>query len=98
MPPRPRQGELLDTVYGVHAVHAIATHRPRDLRRIWYAPDALREVQETLRIAAAQRVAYREADDAELAKVAGAVHHEGIVASVRARKPVTVEDFASRLV
>jgi TrmH RNA methyltransferase len=87
----------LDRVAGVAAARAALAVRPDDVLHIAYAPEARRELAELLREAARRRIAYRELPSAELAKVAGTLHHEGVCLQVRARPPLRLAQIADTL-
>ncbi len=67
------------SVYGLRAALAVAEHRPQAIRRVFHARHRRREVAPLLKAAAAARRPYREVGDDELRKLAGGVHHEGVV-------------------
>jgi TrmH RNA methyltransferase len=84
---RPR----LECVAGLAAARAVLSVRPQDVRHIAYAPEARKAVAELLRTAAQHRIAYRELPGAELDKLAGTLHHEGISLQVQARPALSVD-------
>ncbi|MBZ0121328.1 MAG: RNA methyltransferase [Sandaracinaceae bacterium] len=90
--------ETQPVVYGLRAVLAVHAHRPEAIERVWYSRDAQTGLQDFFRDLARRRVPYREAKDDELERVAGAIHHEGLVARARARKPPSLEALADRMV
>src|SRR5688500_13168847 len=65
-------------IYGKNAVLALFDARPDDVRRAFVTERALGDLGPLLRELAKRRIAYRVVGDAELAKVAGAQHHEGV--------------------
>jgi TrmH RNA methyltransferase len=77
-------------VCGFRTCKAIYENRPDDIIRIFYRADRLRAVAPMLKWAAAQRKVYRELGDEELKRVAGGMHHEGLVMEVR---PVLIRRF-----
>ncbi|MFO7534572.1 MAG: TrmH family RNA methyltransferase [Kiritimatiellia bacterium] len=72
-------------VYGLRTCKAIFETRRDDIIRVFYRADRLRTVAPLLKWAAAQRRVYRELKDEELQRVAGGMHHEGLVMEVRPR-------------
>ena len=66
------------TLYGLRACLAAAQHRPDDLLRAFHTADRRSEIGPLLSSLAQRRRPYREVDDAELRRVAGTPHHEGI--------------------
>jgi TrmH RNA methyltransferase len=81
----------LETVAGLAAARAVLNVRPHDVRHIAYSPEARMQLAELLRSAAQQRIAYREVPAAELDKLAGTLHHEGISVQVKARPALAVD-------
>ncbi len=82
-------------VYGLRTCRAIFDARRDDIVRIFYRADRLRALAHILKWAAAQRLVYRELKDEELQRVAGGLHHEGVVMEVRPRmvRRFTVESI-----
>jgi len=72
-------------VYGLRTCKAIFENRREDIIRIFYRADRLRALAPALKWAAANRLVYRELSDEALQKVAGGLHHEGVVMEVRPR-------------
>ncbi len=66
-------------VYGLRAALAVAKHRPTAIRRVFHHRKLRQEVGPILKAAAASRRPYREVDKDELTRIAGGVHHEGVV-------------------
>ncbi len=63
----------------------MAARRPQDIRRIYITEALIPRFRTQLKQAAKARVAYHVVDDAELKRVTGSVHHEGICMLVRER-------------
>lgn len=87
----------MECVAGLSAAHAVMSVRPWDVRHIAYAPEARKPLAELLRAAAQQHIAYRELPAAELDKLAGTVHHEGVSLQVKARPALRVDDVLQAL-
>lgn len=66
-------------VYGLRAALAVAEHRPAAIRRVFHHEKLRRDIGPLLKAAAAHRRPYREVTREELKKLAGGVHHEGVV-------------------
>jgi TrmH RNA methyltransferase len=81
--PQPREVK----VYGVHACFALFEARPQDIIRAYVSEQRKSDCAELLRFCASKRLAYHLVDDAELQKVSGSQHHEGICLLVR-EKPL----------
>jgi RNA methyltransferase, TrmH family len=71
MPARP-------TIVGVNACLAVLRARPGAIRRAWVTEEARPRVRDLTRELARQKRPYRVTTDAEIRKVSGAVHHEGV--------------------
>lgn len=72
-------------VCGWAAVSALFARHPAEIRRLFFNPAAGKRAGEICRYLATHRRVYRQVPDTELAKVAGTVHHGGIVAVIAER-------------
>ncbi|HVZ33828.1 MAG TPA: RNA methyltransferase [Polyangiaceae bacterium] len=90
-PPRSRGQVPQDEtqkVYGLSAVLAVMAQRPEQVLSIAHTRATRHALANTLREAARRRIAYREVDDEELARIAGSLHHEGVcLLAVEPREP-----------
>ncbi|MBB5692948.1 TrmH family RNA methyltransferase [Muricoccus pecuniae] len=84
--PRPPRPPEPDRICGLAAVAAVFARRPRDVLRLFHLPSRRREANPFCSALAAMRHPYREVGEEELARVAGTVHHGGIVAVVARRR------------
>lgn len=66
------------TIVGVNASLAALRARPEAIRRAWVTERSRDQVRELLRELARRKRPYRVTSDAEIAKVSGAAHHEGV--------------------
>ncbi len=66
-------------IFGLRACLAVARHRPEAIRRAFHDEQRRRAVAPLLKATAAGRRPYREVEPDELARIAGSVHHEGVV-------------------
>ncbi len=73
-------------IYGLRTCKAVFEARRDDIIRIFYRADRLRALAPMLKWAASRRLVYRELKDEELQKVAGGMHHEGVVMEVKPRQ------------
>ncbi|UJR83387.1 TrmH family RNA methyltransferase [Sandaracinus amylolyticus] len=96
-PPRPIAGAGDEVTFGLRAGIALIAKRPGDVLRIAFAPAVQGELGEVLRGSPAQRVA-SSASDAELARLSGSTHHEGLVVVARPRRWVPAAELSERLV
>lgn len=81
--------EETQKVYGISAVLAVLAQRPEQVLSIAYSRAARKPLANALREAARRRIAYREVDEEELARIAGSLHHEGVC--VLAREPAALD-------
>ncbi|MBP0446121.1 RNA methyltransferase [Roseomonas sp. SSH11] len=96
--PRPPRPPEPDRICGLAAVSAVFARRPRDVLRLFHLPSRRREANPFCAMLAEARKPYRELGEEELARVAGTVHHGGIVAiTARRRVPQLVLPLAPAL-
>jgi TrmH RNA methyltransferase len=69
-----------------NAVSAVFKTRPEDIQRFFYHPDRAYQFGALTGYLAGRRKPYRMVDDVQLEKIAGTVHHGGVVAVVREKK------------
>jgi RNA methyltransferase, TrmH family len=91
----PKQKEL--NVCGWQAVSTLFARHPEEVRRLFFDPATGKRAGDLCRRMAQQKKVYRQVDAAELEKIAGTVHHGGIVAVIAERplKKVTREVLAA---
>ncbi len=94
---RTRAEPPTERVVGLSAVRAVLEARPKDVLNIAHGREARAEVREILRLAAQQRIAYRELAADDLDRLADTVHHEGVCMLARARPAPTLKDMVKRL-
>jgi TrmH RNA methyltransferase len=90
------RGQNVERIYGLAAALAVLEVRPEDVLRLAYSARARGVLANALRAAAKRRIAYRELEDDELQKMAGAVHHEGICVLARPRPELSPDELAAR--
>ncbi|MFZ5494264.1 MAG: TrmH family RNA methyltransferase [Verrucomicrobiota bacterium] len=90
----PKQKEV--NVCGWQAVSTLLAQHPGEVRRLFFDPATGKRAGDFCRLLAQKRKVYRQVDAAELEKIAGTVHHGGIVAVIAERplKKVTREVLA----
>lgn len=88
--------EPLTRVYGLSAALAVLARRPEQVKNIAHTSAVRAEIGEALREAARRRIAYREVSDAELGRMAGSIHHEGICLLVKERPLASLAELAQR--
>jgi TrmH RNA methyltransferase len=77
-------------VCGWKAVAAVFARRPECVRRLFFDPVTGRRAGEFSKYLAKERRIYRQVSAEELAKVAGTVHHGGIVAITERAEPAAI--------
>lgn len=90
----PKQKEL--NVCGWQAVSTLFTRHPDEVRRLFFDPATGKRAGDLCRLMAQKKKVYRQVEPAELEKIAGTVHHGGIVAVIAERplRKVTREVLA----
>ena len=83
-------------ICGQHACRAIFAQRPQDIIRVFVSEKMTRDFGSLLKFCAENKMAYRVVGDAELEKVSGARHHEGICIVAHAKEPVVLADLLSK--
>lgn len=86
VPAPERRGEEL-RLYGCNAVRALFATRPQALRKLYLSEARIAELKPMLAWCVQHRLGYRVVADADLRKLAGSEHHEGVVADV-SRAPI----------
>lgn len=95
-PHRPaRQREL--RLYGLNAVEAVFRQRPQAIRKLWLTGARIPALKPLLAWCVQQRVGYRVVEDADLERLAGSSHHEGVVADVLRSAPLPLQDWLGAL-
>jgi TrmH RNA methyltransferase len=83
-------------VYGLSAALAVLAQRPEQVKNIAHTSAVRAQIGEALREAARRRIAYREVSDAELGRMAGSLHHEGICLLVKEQPLASLAELARR--
>ncbi len=83
-------------ICGQHACRAIFAQRPKDIIRVFVNETMTQEFGTLLKYCAEHKMAYRLVGNAELEKVSGARHHEGICIVAQAPEPVVLADLLSK--
>ncbi|HEY1693612.1 MAG TPA: RNA methyltransferase [Polyangiaceae bacterium] len=96
-PHRPRHDDT-ETTQGLRAGLALVAARPDDVLRIAFARELRHELVPLLRTAAAHSLDCRETTGAELDRIAGSGHHEGLLVEARPRRWLSSGELAELLV
>ena len=95
--PRPsRRGEEV-RLYGLNAVRALFEARPEALRKLYLTQTRVHALKPVLAWCVANRVGYRVVEEEDLHKLASSTHHEGVVADVLRRAPLSLADWIAAL-
>ena len=81
--------------FGVAACEAIAEARPETVQRAFFSESVAKRFGPLMKQLAERRRPYRVVDAAELEKVAGARHHEGVVLITSAPDARAVKDVVA---
>jgi TrmH RNA methyltransferase len=87
-----------ETIQGLRAGLAVFAERRDDVLRVAFSREVRHEVQALARWAAAQGIPCGEASDADLARVAGGPHHEGLCVLARPRSWLSTGELGDRLI
>ena len=79
-------------ICGRHASRAVFTTRPGDIVRVFVSDKKTQDFGDLLKYCAENRMPYRVVGDAELEKVSGARHHEGICVVAHAPPPAVLDE------
>lgn len=79
-------------VSGLAAARALGAARPDDVIRIHLVEERIDEFRDLLRFCAAKRRPYKIVSAEDVARVAGGVHHEGIVITARPKPILPFEE------
>lgn len=85
-----QRGEL--ALCGLETVKAAADARPDSIQRLFFTADRAKEFGDLCSAMARRKRAYRLVEALELEKLSGTVHHQGVVAMVKARIPLAISD------
>jgi len=83
MKPSPKNKEL--NVCGWQAVSTLFARHPAEVRRLFFDSATGKRAGDLCKVMAGARKVYRQVEAAELEKIAGTVHHGGIVAVIAER-------------
>lgn len=91
-----RRGEEV-RLYGLNAVRALFGARPEALRKLYLTQARVPALKPILAWCVANRVGYRVVEEGDLDKLAASSHHEGVVADVLRRAPLSLTDWLAAL-
>ncbi len=86
-----------ETIHGLRACLAVFARRRDDVLRVAFTRAVRHEALDLARWAAARRLPCAEVTDAELDRIAGSSHHEGLCVAARPRRWLPTGEIADRL-
>lgn len=94
-PPRRNRDEM--RVYGRNACLAVFAQRPQDLRKVYLLQARIPDLKTVLAWCVQKKLGYRVVENADLDKLTGSQHHEGVCFEVRRRVPLSLSALLQRL-
>lgn len=93
---RPARREEL-RLYGLNAVDAVFRRRPEAIRKLYLLQSRIHGLKPLLAWCVKHRVGYRVVEEADLERLAGSSHHEGVVADVLRLEPRPLDEWLRAL-
>ena len=94
----PKKKEYEMVYYGLHICETIYKVRPEDIIKVFVTNETSRKVPKLLSYCAQNKKAYKIIEAAELEKITGSVHHEGIgMITKKAKKIGTLEKLTAEI-
>ena len=93
---RPARREEL-RLYGLNAVDAVFRRRPEAIRKLYLLQSRIHGLKPLLAWCVQHRVGYRVVEEADLERLAGSTHHEGVVADVLRLEPRPLDEWLRAL-
>ena len=90
--PRPAEQRL----YGLNACLAVFANRPASIRKVWLVESRIPKLKAVLAHCVQQRLGYTVVEDADLEKLSGSAHHEGVLLRRVAKRRVVTVRVATR--
>lgn len=84
-------------LYGFHSCFAVFEARRQDIVRVYVTERKVKTASAVLKFCADHKKAYHIVTDADLEKIIGSVHHEGIGMIVKKKKPMGELEFMKTL-
>lgn len=89
-PPRPAQEQRW---YGLNACLALFAHRPAAVRKVWLLESRIPALKAVLAHCVKARLGYTVVEAADLEKLSGSAHHEGVVFGAMAAAEQSLPDW-----
>jgi TrmH RNA methyltransferase len=91
----PREPE--QRVCGLNAARAAFAARPEALRKVYLSESRIGTLRELLAFCVAKRLGYRVVEDAELERISGSSHHEGVCLLMQPRPELDLDGLLAAL-
>ncbi|WP_395794285.1 TrmH family RNA methyltransferase [Aquimonas sp.] len=92
----PRRGAE-QKVCGLNAARGAFAARPDELRKVYLNESRIGTLREILAFCVSKRLGYRVVDDAELERITGSSHHEGVCLVMLPPAQLSLSDLLARL-
>jgi TrmH RNA methyltransferase len=89
--------DAFETLHGLRAGLAVFARRREDVLRVTYTREVRDEARDLLRWCASRRIPCDESSEAEVDRVAGSTHHEGLCIAARPRRWLSTSELAEAL-
>ena len=95
--PPPSRRDEEQRLFGLNACLAAFAHRPQDLRKLWLDAARVPRLKPLLAWCVQQRLGYRVVETADLDRLAGTQHHEGVCMDLRRPAPLSLAALLAQL-
>jgi len=95
--PKAKAGDIAEGIQGLRSGMAVFARRPEDIVRVVYARSVRHDVAQLARWAVSRRIACAETGEAEIDRLAGSTHHEGLFIECRPRRWASLEELSDNL-
>jgi len=94
--PAPELRASEDRYYGLNACLAVFAQRPQALRKVWLLESRIAVLKPVLAFCVANKLGYRVVEDADLGRLTGSQHHEGVCFALSQRPPLTLDAWLAQ--
>ena len=95
--PRPKRNADEMRLYGLNACLAMFARRPHDLRKVYLLESRMADLKPVLAWCVQRKLGYRVVENADLEKLTGSQHHEGVCFEVRRAPASSLANLLQRL-
>lgn len=88
--PAPELRNSEDRYHGLNACLAVFAQRPQALRKVWLLESRIAALKPVLAYCVANKLGYRVVEDADLGRLTGSQHHEGVCFAVSRQPPLSL--------